>query len=237
MTQPFVRSFLLTAPFALAALSAVPAQAEERRYMLTGFDRIRIDGPFEVTVTTGGSNGAVATGEARAIDEVNVRVQGTTLIVSAGINGWGGYPGAVRGVPRVTVSAVALRSAAVVGGGRLTIDRLRGQRIDLSLTGTGTLDVGTVQADRVETTLIGTGRVRLGGTALQGRFASNGAGEIDATALSVAALSVTWQSAGDGRFTARNTADIRALGQGSVTVAGSAACTVAGGGPVTCGQN
>ena len=221
--------------FATLSALASPAHAEERRFMLTGFDRIRVEGPFEVTVVSG-SAGAVATGDARALDSVNVRVQGTTLIVSASVNAWGGYPGAVRAAPRVTVTASALRSAILVGGGRLTIGRLVGQRVDLTLTGSGTLDVAGIRADRVAATLNGTGRVRLAGTALQGRFQASGAGEFDGQALSIAALSVTWQSDGEGRFAARDTADIRALGQGGVTVDGAPACTVSGGGPVVCGK-
>ncbi|MES2337875.1 MAG: DUF2807 domain-containing protein [Pseudomonadota bacterium] len=220
----------------LLLLTPAAAQAEERRYMLSGFDRVRVEGPFEVTVTAGGSPNAVASGDARAIDTVNVRVQGTTLIVSAGVNGWGGYPGAAKAPPRVIVTVPALRSAAVIGGGRLTIDRMRGQRIDLTLTGSGRLAVGDAQADRIDATLIGTGQVTVAGKALQGRFQSNGAGAIDAGGMDVADLRVTWQSAGDGRFAARNTADVQAAGQGAITVAGAPACTVSGGGPVVCGK-
>lgn len=220
----------------LLVLFAVPAHADERRYMLSGFDRIRVDGPFVVTVVAGTSAGAVAAGETRSLDSVNVRVQGTTLIVSPSVNAWGGYPGAAKSVPRVIVTAAALRSAAVIGGGRLTIDRMRGSRIDLTLTGAGELTVADARADRIDTTLIGTGKVTLAGSALQGRFQSNGAGAIDAGGLSVAALTVNWQSAGDGRFAARNTAEVYAAGQGAVAVAGEPACTVNGAGPVICGK-
>lgn len=227
-----IRRLALVLP--LAAVAA-PAPAEERRYMLSGFDRIRVDGPFEVVVTAGASSGAVAVGDARALETVNVRVQGTTLIVSPNVSAWGGYPGAVRSRPRVAVRVPALRSAAVIGGGQVTIDRMRGQRVDLTLTGAGTLAVGDAQADRVDATLIGTGSVTIAGRALQGRFQSNGAGTIDAGGFEVADLTVTWQSAGDGRFAARNTAQVNAAGSGSVRVAGTPACTVRGYGPVVCG--
>ena len=220
----------------LVLLRAAPAHADERRYMMAGFDRIRIDGPFEVTVVPGTSAGAIASGERRALDSVDVRVQGTTLIVSASLNAWGGYPGAARSIPRVTVTAASLRSATMIGGGRLTIDRMRGARIDLALTGAGTLVVTDAQADRIDATLLGTGQITIGGRALQGRFQSNGAGAIDARAMQVGALSVTWQSAGDGRFFARNTAAIVAAGQGAITVDGAPACTVSGSGPVICGK-
>lgn len=223
------------APLLLLALSA-PAQADERKFMLSGFDRIRIDGPFEVTVMAGTGAAATATGDRRALDTVNVRVQGTTLIVSPSLNAWGGYPGAAKTTPRVTVTAATLRGASVLGGGRLTIDRMRGQRVDLMLTGAGTITVADAQADRIDTTLIGTGLVTVAGRALAGRFQASGAGAIDARAMSVADLAVDWQSAGDGRFAARNTAQVTATGSGAVDVAGTPACTVRGNGPVTCGK-
>lgn len=231
MIQRLARLLLLAPLFMLAT----PAQADERRYMLSGFDRIRVDGPFEVVVVSGASAVAVASGEGRSLDSVAVRVQGTTLVVAPSVNAWGGYPGAARVVPRVTVTASALRAAAMTGGGRLTIDRMRGARIELTLTGAGTLSVNDAQADRIDASLIGTGAMTLGGKALNGRFESSGAGAIDASGMAVSALTVNWQSAGDGRFAARDTATIRAAGQGGVTVDGNPACLVNGPGPVVCG--
>lgn len=223
------------APLLLVALAA-PAHADERRFMLTGFERIRLEGPFEVEVTTGGSTGAVATGDARSLDRVSVRVDGRTLVVASSVNAWGGYPGAVRSLPRVTVSASELSSAVVTGGGRLSIDRMRGQHIALALTGAGALTVGHADADRLEATLVGTGALTVAGAALQARFQSNGAGTIAAEGLDVGALTVTTQSAGDSRFSARHTATVSASGQGVVQVAGTATCTVRGTAAVDCGK-
>jgi hypothetical protein len=68
-----------TAAFALlllAPLMAAPAHAAERGYSVTDFDRIRIDGPYRVTLTTGRSPGARAVGAQAAIEGVAVEVQG-----------------------------------------------------------------------------------------------------------------------------------------------------------------
>jgi hypothetical protein len=228
-----------SASLALAALVlsgvAAPAAAEDRRFMVTGFDRVRVDGPFEVVVRAGTTPGAVAVGDRRAVESVNVRVQGTTLVVSGSLNGWGGYPGERRARARIEVTAPPLRAAAVIGGGQLSIDRMAGQRIELTLTGAGALSVAEAQGDRIDGTLIGTGRIAVAGRALTGRFQANGVGNIEAERMSVADLTVTWQSAGDGRFAARNTARVSAIGAGSVSVYGSPSCTVRGNGPVACG--
>ena len=45
MLRPLTATLLL--------LAAAPASAEERTYMIAGFDRVRVDGPFSVTVVAG----------------------------------------------------------------------------------------------------------------------------------------------------------------------------------------
>lgn len=220
----------------LLLATAAPAHADERSYMLSGFERIRVEGPFEVTVTSGGSPSAKAEGDARALDAITVRVDGRTLVVSAGINAWGGYPGAAKLPPRIAVGVPALRSAAVFGGGTLRVDRMAGQRVDLSLSGSGTLAVGAAVADRLDALLIGGGVLSVGGTAQQAWFQTNGAGSVDATELDVRALTVSSQGTGDSTFTARSTAEVSASGQGSVVVAGEASCVVRGSARVVCGR-
>ncbi|MHA6721970.1 GIN domain-containing protein [Sphingomonas sp. RS2018] len=226
-----IRHLLL---FALAASAAVPAAAEERRFMFAGFDRIRVEGPFEVTVVRG-SPDVVAVGDTLALDRVSVRADGRTLVVTAGINGWGGFPGDAKPAPVVRISAAELRSIVVLGGGRVTVDRLSGQRVDAAVSGAGSLSVADVRADRFEGGVIGNGTLTLTGRALGARFQLSGGGSVDATALSATALTVLTQGTATGRFTATATADITADGQGSVDVAGTPACKVRGTAVIRCG--
>lgn len=220
-------------PLALLFVAA-PAQADERSFLLTGFDRIRVEGPFQVEVTTGGSAGASAEGDVHALNSVNVRVNGTTLVITRGIATSDGYPDAVRTLPKLTVSTPQLRGLVLGGGGHVTVSRMAAQRVDLSLTGAGSIDVGEVDADQLNATLAGTGALNLAGRALDARFRSDGAGSIDAEGLSVGTLTVNAQSAGDSSFTARTTATITALGSGTVRVGGTATCSVQGASPVEC---
>ena len=56
-----------------AALAAsVPASAAERNFTVTGFDRIRIDGPYRVRLTTGVAPFAKASGSAAALQGVSI---------------------------------------------------------------------------------------------------------------------------------------------------------------------
>lgn len=222
----------LLIPFALLAAGSAPAP-EGRRVLLTGFDRIRVDGPFTVQVVAGPPS-ATVTGDRRAIDRVSVRNQGGVLVIGVSTTTWEGWHDR-EGAAAITVSVPQLRAANINGGGKLDIASIAGQRVDLGINGAGSLTVRTLAADQLVTTLTGTGIVLVeGGTARTARFMSYGAGSIDATGLSVSDLTVHSQSAGDSRFTARFTANVSTLGTGSVRVEGNAACRLAGPGPASC---
>lgn len=229
-----MRLSLFLLPLAAIATGATPAPAE-RRFMLTDFDRVRMSGPFTVELTTGGSPGASVTGDGRAAERINLRVDGGMLVIAPGTQGFDGWRDDRDGPLTVRVSARQLRSARVNGGGRLTIDRVAGKRVELALTGSGQLDVRSVVADQLVTTLAGTGAIRLaGGKVRSARVISQGAGSIDATGTSVADLTVQSQSSGDSSFTASLTATVAALGTGAVRVAGNAVCRLSGPGPMSC---
>ncbi len=222
----------LLIPIALFAAGSAPAP-EERRVLLTGFDRIRVDGPFMVQVVAG-PPAATVSGDHRAIDRVSIRNQGGILVVGVSTATWEGWSDKERAAA-ITVTVPRLRAANINGGGKLDIASIAGQRVDLGVNGAGSLNVRSLTADQLVTTLTGTGIVRVdGGTARTARFMSYGAGSIDATGLSVSDLTVHSQSAGDSRFTARFTANVSTLGTGSVRVEGNAACRLAGPGPASC---
>ena len=226
----------------LLALSAIatPALAEQRTYTFGSFDRVRVEGPFDVRVATGGSPGASADGPAAALDRLEVRVEGNTLIVRPGAGGWGERPVGDGGPLVIRAATGMIRSASVVGGGGLRIEgALRGQRIDLSLTGAGSLAAPAIEADEVNATLIGSGSMTLGGRAQRARLQTSGSGSIAAAPLDAGALIVRLDGPGSTAAAARFTADLTTGGIGAITVAGHPACTIhrgAGGGPVTCGD-
>ena len=69
--------------FFVAVAVASPATAADRNYSVTSFDRIRVEGPYSVNVTTNVAPFARASGDLRAIDRVSLRVEGRTLYVRA----------------------------------------------------------------------------------------------------------------------------------------------------------
>jgi len=218
---------------------ATPAVAEQRSFAIGSFDRVRIDGPFRVIVTLGGSPNGVAEGDARAIGDIDVRVDGTTLIVRAGVSGWGEQGSARQSAPVVRVSTQAIRSIVTVGAAQVSVGGpFRGQRLDLSLTGSGTLTAPTIDADQMFATVLGSGTMTLGGHAAKVRLTTSGSANIAAAALVADDLTVRLDGSGAIDAQARYTAAVTTTGLGGVMVYGKPACTVnaVAGGPVSCGK-
>jgi hypothetical protein len=215
---------------------AQPALADERSFMVTGFERIRVDGPYTVRVTTGGSAGARATGERDALDRVSIRSEGGLLVVGSSANTTARPWNGPRAAPLTIEVRVPRLFSARVFGGTLAIDRMTGPRIDLSVSGAGMISVEAIDAERLDAAVVGTGKLSLAGRARDARFLANGPGTIEADRLDATTLAVNAQGLGEGRFAARNTANVSASGGGTISVAGAATCTVRGNAAVACGK-
>lgn len=221
----------------VGTLAATSVRAEERRAMVTGFDSIRVDGPFRVTVTTGtgARPSATASGSPRALDGVDMRVQDRTLVIGASTGGWGGWPGDRIEQASIVVTSPRITALSLTGGGQITLDRMQAADGTVHLTGSGGIEVGTIDADRLDARIVGSGSLTLGGEARQATFSNTGTGAIIAGGLVVRDLTARSESAGDSRFTATRSATVSALGLGAVVVAGGAPCTATGPGPIRCG--
>lgn len=218
----------------LALLVAItPAQAAERSYFIGDFDRIRIEGPFDVRLATRGTPAARVTG---TTDGLDLHVDARVLTIRAAARESNG-PRASEPAT-IFVRTTDLHGVAVIGGGKLVVaGPLRGTRVDLQITGSGSIAAPELAADQVSATLVGTGAMTLGGRTARLRVLSSGAGSIDASALLANEALLRLDGSGATQANARYLADIVSTGLGAVTVSGSPKCKVkaAAGAPVTCG--
>src|SRR5918997_3307542 len=114
---------IIIAAIALSTFAAAPADAATRNFGVSGFDRIRVDGPFRVKLATGVAPFAIATaGSSGALEGVSMEVQGRTLIIRTKRSSWGGYPGEAAGQVEVSVGPHELTAAWLNGAGTLAID-------------------------------------------------------------------------------------------------------------------
>lgn len=218
--------------FALVLLTA-SASPQEKTFLVTGFERVRVDGPFVVEIVRGPTH-ASAEGDPKLLNRLDIHVDGTTLVVGAGAEGWNLGRGEATGSPTITLTVPALRGVLVNGGGQVKIEEMRGARVDVALSGSGAIDVGTLATDDLNLTLTGTGTISAGGTARRARLRSNGAGSIDASKLLVGDATIVSESSGDLQLGARYTVRVFALGLGRVGIIGTPSCTISGPGPVEC---
>src|SRR5256885_4502530 len=154
-----MRTFILALCTSLAL--AAPAGAATRNFGVTGFTKIRVDGPYKVSLATGVAPFARATGSGPALDRLTVEVRGDTLVVQANKSGWGGYPGSNPGPVEVSVGTHELSNAWVNGAGALLIDRIGGLGFALSVQGSGRAAIGSANADQLNVSLVGTASARL----------------------------------------------------------------------------
>lgn len=227
--------FLATALLLLSA----PALADERRVNLGSFSKLRVQGAFDLTVAVGGSPGAVVIGERAVIGDVDLHAEGETLTVRRPLSGrWTEQAQGSATTPiRIVLTTPSLVSASVIGGSRVTLSRLAGTRVDLSLAGPGAITASGVQADQLTVQLIGEGKAQVAGRAAKARLMANGSGSIDAAALDAGDLVAHLDGLGAIDARARYTAQVSSTGIGAIRVAGRPKCQVRAqsGGPITCG--
>ena len=210
----------------VAALSASSATAAERTLSVTTFDKVRIDGPYSVRLTTGVSPFARVSGSTAAIDAVSVDQQGRTLIVRGNPSSWGGNPGQSRGPVEIAVGTQDLAAAYVNGAGSLQVNRIKGLSFDLSVQGSGSAAIADAKVDHMKVSISGVGTVSIAGTAPKLTALVRGTSSLDAAGLAVKDATIGAEGPAQVRVTASNSAKVDARGVASVEVAGGGACTV-----------
>ncbi|MES2135915.1 MAG: DUF2807 domain-containing protein [Pseudomonadota bacterium] len=219
-----MRTFLI-ATLATVVLAA-PADAATRNFSITSFTKVRVEGPYKVSVATGVAPFASASGAAAALDRVAIDVRGDTLVVHNAIGSWGGYRGQDPGPVEIKVGSHDLGSAWLVGSGTMAIDRVRGLTFNLSLQGSGAARIGAVDVDQLGVSLAGSSDVRLAGQALKLTATVRGISSLDAAALSVKDATIAAEGAATIKANVGNSATIGASGPATIELAGRPACTL-----------
>lgn len=205
-------------------VAASPLAAATRNYTVTDFTRVRVEGPFAVTLATRVAPFARASGSQRALDRVSLRVEGRTLVIRIDRSAWGGQPDEQAGPVTISVGTHDLEQASLVGSGSLAIDRVRGLNFAMSTFGSGAASIAEISADRLRLSAEGSGSMRVGGTAKQFDAILSGPGLIDASALTAKDATLSAMGAASLRARVTNNAKLNATGTASIALDGGAAC-------------
>jgi hypothetical protein len=226
-----MRTFLLAAA-ALAGLTG-PANAAARNFGITDFTKVRVEGPYKVTVTSGVAPFAKATGSQQALDRLTIEVRGDTLVVQTNKSGWGGYPGENPGPVEVSIGTHELSNAWVVGAGLLSIDRASGLSFGLSVQGSGRAEIADAESDQLSVSLIGTASAKLSGKAKKLTALVRGLSALNASSLAATNASIGVEGAATIDASVSGEANIDGSGPAVITLAGRPTCTLRTGGSTT----
>jgi len=219
-----MRTFLL-ASFATLMLAS-PTYAATRSFGITGFTKIRVEGPYKVTLATGVAPFAKASGSATALDRVAIEIRGDTLVVQTNPGAWGGYPGENPGPVEVMVGTHDLSSASLTGSGSIAIDRVQGLTFALAIQGSGAAEIGNVAADQMEVSLAGTATAKLKGRARSFTALVRGLSSLDAANLASPEAHITADGSSTIDANVTDTARVDAWGPATIRLTGRPSCTL-----------
>lgn len=218
-------ALLLLASLPCPGRSAPPMQ--QRNLSVSGFDRVRVDGPYQVRLKTDVAPFARASGAGAAVlDSVSIKVEGRTLVVRPASSGWGGYPGERRGPVTIELGTHDLSAAWLNGAGSLAIDKVRGLTFELAVNGAGSARIDAVDVDQMKLAMSGAGSARLAGKAGRLTATVRGSSSLDGEALKVKDATIGAEGPSLITLTASETAKVNAMGLATVTLGGNPACTV-----------
>jgi len=214
---------------ALVALGVIVqpamAAAASRNYGVSGFDRIRLDGDYRVTVTNGVAPFARASGDPRGLDMVSLKVEGRTLVIrSSRSAGWGGYAGESAGPVEISIGTHELTALFLNGAGALNVNRIEGLKFDIAAQGAGMISVEQVDVDQLSVALAGATSARLGGRTGKTTAIVRGMSLLDAEAMTAKDAVIGAEGPAIVKLTATETAKVDAAGVGSITLSGRPSC-------------
>ena len=227
----------LTLALVVAATAATGALAAEQSFPVGGFDHIALGGSPDVGVTTGSAVSVRATGDQRALDRLDIRVEGGVLRIGKKRGGnwsWGNY-----GPVRIAVTVPMIRGVEIGGSGSVAVDRIKVPAFAASIGGSGSMKIGALDVHDASFSVAGSGNVTAAGRCDTAKIDIAGSGRLGLAGLKCQTLSASIAGSGNIDATAVQTASVSVMGSGDARIGGGARCSVSkhGSGTVTCGGN
>ncbi|MGZ2411888.1 putative autotransporter adhesin-like protein [Sphingomonas sp. F9_3S_D5_B_2] len=211
---------------AVAVAAAAPADAATRNFGITGFERVRVEGPFKVQLTTGVAPFASASGSAAGIDRVAIDMVGRTLVIHSNISAWGGSSNSDSvGPVEVRIGTHELSGATLSGSGSVQINRVKGLSFVAAVEGSGALGIASADVDQLNVSMIGTASSVVAGRTGTLKLTARGVSSFDGSALVAKDATIGAEGASTVKTTVTNSAKIEGSGPATVTLDGKPACT------------
>jgi Putative auto-transporter adhesin, head GIN domain len=220
---------------------SVTAQANkpiERKLLVASFENIVVIGDIIVTVQTGKSASAIASGDKRMLESLKLERIGRTLRVRLQdvVNNNKGVP--ITAPVRVALTTQDIKDITLSGNGTLTVSEVKQQDlVRLLIAGNGSVSIGRLIADQFSATINGNGKIDLGGGAVRdGRVTVDGAGSFEGAKAKMRKLRLEHIGNAISNATVEEGTDIYNRGTGNITVGGKGSCFIkqAGNAAINC---
>ncbi len=226
----------------LAATTLLPssAVAVERKLLVASFENIVVIGDINVTVHTGKSPSANASGDKRVLESLKLERVGTTLRVRLQdiVNNDKGRP--ITEPLRLTLTTRAIKDMTLSGNGALTISEVKQQTASrMLIAGNGKISIGRLLTDQFSANINGNGKIDIGGgTARDARVTIEGAGEFQGEKLQMHKLRLEHNGNAVSSATVEEGTDIYNRGSGNMTIGGRGTCFIklAGNAAISCAK-
>jgi len=221
---------------AIALLAAAStASAAEMSVPVTSFDRIELGGSPDVSVVTGKAVSVHANGDRKALDRLDIRVEGGTLRIGTK-RGWDWGWGSSTGRVHIAVTVPMVRSVSLGGSGSITVDRVKVAAFGADVGGSGSIKIAALDAAKSDFSVGGSGSIAAAGLCGNGHASIGGSGSMQLGNLKCATLDASVGGSGSLDAFASQTATVSIAGSGDVHVAGGAKCSIskAGSGKARC---
>ncbi|APZ99154.1 DUF2807 domain-containing protein [Sphingopyxis sp. QXT-31] len=205
-------------------------------FALTGFSAVEVAGPDDVTIRQGEKFSITAKGPKAEIDDLEIKLDGTTLSIGRKREGFSFSSRDHDGV-EIAITMPKLTGVRLTGSGSVDADTVDGDAVEAVLTGSGDLKVAKMTGRSAKLTVSGSGDIEVvGGTIGSGDLNVTGSGDIDAGGLVATTLDVSVTGSGNVAAQATGKADIGILGSGDVDIGGGGTCSTKtmGSGTATC---
>lgn len=219
--------------------SEPPASAgpiTSQSYALTGFNRVEVAGPDDITIRQGNAFSITARGRKEVLDRLEITLDGPDLKIGRKREGFS-FSSRDEDDVDIAITMPRLNAVRLTGSGTIDADSVDGDAVEAVVTGSGDLKVAKLTGKRADITVSGSGDIEIaGGTIDSGELSVTGSGDIDADGLVATTLEVSVTGSGNVDAQATGKADISILGSGDVTLTGGANCSTRqmGSGTATC---
>jgi Putative auto-transporter adhesin, head GIN domain len=213
-------------------------QAKERKLLISSFQDIIIEGDLIVSVMTGKSPSAIASGDRDAIDSLRLSQSGNKLTLSQK-NAGSGNSRMPNSTPlTITITNRALRDVTIRGNGQLTVNAIRQPgNSRIRLLGSGQVMIDSVAIGNMDVSIAGNGTVTIGSGAVRdARVSIDGSGSYNAPGTQHKKLILSQNGGAETNADVLEYADISNDGAGNVTITGKGKCNILrkGSGSISC---